>query len=76
MSYVRTENGFAQSSSITPGYPNTIDGQMKFQSEYIKAPKDLIINEAMNSNYEYLPQMVAIIMIGLSYIIIAIKLLN
>lgn len=56
MSYVRTENGFAQSSSITPGYPNTIDGQMKFQSEYIKAPKDLIINEAMNSNYEYLPQ--------------------
>ena len=52
MSYVRTENGFAQSSSITPGYPNTIDGQMKFQSEYIKAPKDLIINEAMNSNYE------------------------
>ena len=56
MAYVRTENGFAQSSSITPGYPNTVDGQMKFQSEYIKTPKDLIINEAMNSNYEYLPQ--------------------
>lgn len=56
MAYVRTENGFAQSSNITPGYPNTVDGQMKFQSEYIKTPKDLIINEAMNSNYEYLPQ--------------------
>lgn len=56
MAYVRTENGFAQSSSITPGYPNTVDGQMKFQSEYVKTPKDLIINEAMNSNYEYLPQ--------------------
>lgn len=56
MAYVRTKSGFAQSSSITPGYPNTVDGQMKFQSEYIKTPKDLIINEAMNSNYEYLPQ--------------------
>ncbi len=56
MAYIRTETGFVQSSSITPGYPNTADGQMKFQNEYFKLPKDLIINEAMNSNYQYLPQ--------------------
>lgn len=51
------ENGnYLLGSSISPGYENGIDGIKKFQKEYMEVPKDLIINEVMNSNYEYLPQ--------------------
>ena len=37
-------------------FENGIDGIKKFQKEYMEVPQDLIINEVMNSNYEYLPQ--------------------
>lgn len=51
------ENGnYLLGSSISPGYENGIDGIKKFQKEYMEVPQDLIINEVMNSNYEYLPQ--------------------
>ena len=56
MAYVRTDTGFVQSSNLSPGYSNDSNGVMKFQSKYMETPKDLIINEAMSSNYEYLPQ--------------------
>lgn len=47
---------YLESNSISPGYDNTVDGIKSFQKKYLSMPKDLVINEAMNNNYSYLPQ--------------------
>ena len=56
VAYIKQDNEFFKSNSISPGYDNTVDGINDFQEKYLKNPDDLIINEAMNSNYSYLPQ--------------------
>ena len=47
---------YLESNSISPGFDNTVDGIKSFQKKYLDTPKSLIINEAMNSNYQYLAQ--------------------
>ena len=47
---------FLESNAISPGFENTVDGIKSFQKKYLTNPKDLMINEAMNSNYKYLAQ--------------------
>ncbi len=55
--YIRlSDQTFREGTNITPGYPNTTDGIKDFSSSKRKNPKDLIINEVMSSNDEYLPQ--------------------
>ncbi|NLC47857.1 MAG: hypothetical protein GX758_00650, partial [Tenericutes bacterium] len=54
--YIKQGNNFLKGVSISPGYENTVDGIKSFQKKYLTNPKDLIINEAMNLNYKYLPQ--------------------
>ncbi len=49
-------NNYLESNAISPGYPNTLDGIKAFQKKYLTYAKDLIINEAMNSNYAYMAQ--------------------
>ena len=45
-----------ESNAISPGFQNTVDGIKSFQKKYLTNPKDLMINEAMNSNYKYMAQ--------------------
>ena len=45
-----------ENNSISPGYDNTVDGIKSFQKKYLSNPKDLMINEVMNSNYSHLAQ--------------------
>ena len=47
---------YLENNAISPGFPNTLDGIKSFEKKYISYPSDLMINEAMNSNYSYLPQ--------------------
>ena len=47
---------YLESNAISPGYANTVDGIKSFQKKYLTPPRDLIISEAMNSNYSYLAQ--------------------
>ena len=56
MAVIYENNNYLVGNSISPGYSNTVDGIKKFQKEYMEVPEDLIINEVMNSNYEYLAQ--------------------
>ena len=56
LAYIKENDKFLTNNSISPGYPNTVDGIKSFQKKYLTKPKELIINEAMNSNYKYLPQ--------------------
>ncbi len=56
MAYIKQDGNFLESNSISPGYPNTVDGIKSFQKKYLSMPKDLVINEAMNNNYSYLAQ--------------------
>lgn len=53
---IREGNDLRENNSISPGYQNTVDGIKSFQKKYLVNTKDLIINEAMNSNYAHLPQ--------------------
>lgn len=53
---IKQDSGFLESNAISPGYQNTVDGIKSFQKKYLNNPKDLIISEAMNSNYSHLPQ--------------------
>ena len=53
---IMQDKGFLESNAISPGYPNTVDGIKAFQKKYLENPKDLIISEAMNSNYSYIAQ--------------------
>lgn len=54
--YIKQGENFLSSINISPGYSNTVDGIKSFQKKYLANPKELIINEAMNLNYKYLPQ--------------------
>lgn len=54
--YIRENNTFNESISISPGYSNTVDGIKSFQKKYLEMPKDLVINEVMNKNTKYLEQ--------------------
>lgn len=54
--FIKQEDKFLESSSISPGYQNTVDGINSFQKKYLKNTEGLIINEVMNSNSKYLPQ--------------------
>lgn len=56
VAFVKQDKLFLESASISPGYPNTVDGIKSFQKKYLSTPETLIINEAMNSNYQYLAQ--------------------
>ena len=56
IAYIRQGENYLESNSISPGYDNTVDGIKAFQKKYLKLEKDLIITEAMNSNYKHLPQ--------------------
>ena len=56
LAYIKEGENFLTNNSISPGYPNTVDGIKSFQKKYLVKVKDLIINEAMNSNYKYLAQ--------------------
>ncbi len=55
--YIKMSDGtFEEATNITPGYPNTTSGMEMFSSKERKNPSELIINEAMSSNREYLIQ--------------------
>lgn len=56
MAVIYENDNYLIGNSISPGYSNTLNGIKSFQKEYLKVPEDLIINEVMNSNYEYLAQ--------------------
>ena len=56
MALIKQGKDYVQNNSISPGYPNTVDGISRFEKKYITYAKDLLINEAMNSNYQYIPQ--------------------
>ncbi len=56
MALIREGDNLLLNNSISPGYDNTVDGIKSFQKKYLSNPKSLIINEAMNSNYSYMPQ--------------------
>lgn len=62
--YSNLANGYAleyqkgeylKTGVLSGGFENDINGIEKFAKEYEQTPKSLIINEAMSSNYEYLP---------------------
>ena len=56
LALIKEGSKLLENNSISPGYPNTVDGIKDFQKKYLDNPKDLIINEAMNSNYSYMAQ--------------------
>ena len=56
MAYIKENGTFSQSSNISPGYENTVNGITKFSETRLKNGNDLIINEVMNSNSAYLVQ--------------------
>ena len=56
LAYIKQDGKFLENNSISPGYENTVDGIKSFQKKYLDLEKELIINEAMNSNYKYLAQ--------------------
>lgn len=56
IAYIKENGAFYQSSNISPGYQNTIDGINKFSERKLKNSNGLIINEVMNSNSSYLAQ--------------------
>lgn len=47
---------FKQTGILTGGYENNISGSEEFAKKYQKNKNTLIINEVMNSNFEYLAQ--------------------
>ena len=53
---IKEGKSYLESNSISPGYPNNVDGIKSFQKKYLTYESDLIINEVMNSNYKYLAQ--------------------
>lgn len=56
MAYIKENGVFYQSSNISPGYENNVDGIAEFSESKLKNNNDLIINEVMNSNSSYLAQ--------------------
>ena len=56
LALIKQGNNYLESNAISPGYQNTVDGIKAFQKKYLKTPSDLIVSEAMNSNYSYLAQ--------------------
>lgn len=49
------DDNYIESSDISPGYLNDMDGKEKYQKS-LKLPKELIINEVMTYNTKYLSQ--------------------
>ena len=56
MAYIREGDKYLMNNSISPGFDNGVNGIKAFQKKYLKVESSLIINEAMNNNYSYLPQ--------------------
>lgn len=65
VTYTNLANGVAlikqasqmlESSNLSAGFDNTVDGINAFEEKYQTNPSDLIINEVMNNNYSYLAQ--------------------
>ena len=65
LSYENLANGYALSYTgstytktgvLTGGYENNLEGAKKFANKYELEPEELVINEVMNNNFEYLPQ--------------------
>lgn len=46
---------FVETTDISPGYPNTVNGKREY-AKADSAPNDLIISEVMNGNHQYLKQ--------------------
>ncbi len=55
-SYQYSSGSYAANSTISCGFDNDVEGIEKFQKKYLKNSKDLIINEVMNTNKQYLAQ--------------------
>ena len=53
---IKINNKLIKSSVISPGFENTVDGVDKFNKTF-KTNQDIIINEVMNNNFSYLPQL-------------------
>ena len=53
---IKQDKEYLENNKISPGYPNTLDGIKAFEKKYMGYSHDLLINEAMNSNYQYLAQ--------------------
>lgn len=49
-------NDYIYSSTINPGYDNTLAGTAEFSEKYYSNPSSLMINEVMNNNSSYLVQ--------------------
>lgn len=56
VAYVKENGKWRQGNNVSPGYLNTFEGKMQFQKELDFSKNDLIINEVMVSNNNYLPQ--------------------
>ena len=56
LALIKEGDKLLENNSISPGYPNTVDGIKSFQKKYLTNPKGLMISEAMNSNFKYLAQ--------------------
>ena len=55
VAYCLSGNAYHNNAVVSPGYDNDTKGVEAFAANYQKAKTQLIINEAMSSNYQYLP---------------------
>jgi len=53
---IKEGNDYIYSSTINPGYDNTLAGTTEFSEKYYSNPNSLMINEVMNNNSSYLSQ--------------------
>ena len=56
LAYIKFGDIWYQSSDISPGQPNNVEGKYSFMKNIDKAPEDIIISEVMSSNNSYFSQ--------------------
>ena len=56
VAYIKEDNRWIPSISISPGYPNDTNGKIEYQKNIDSLKEGLLINEVMSSNNKYLPQ--------------------
>ena len=56
IAYIKENNKWHLASNISPGYPNTTQGQIDYANNIDYMKQDIVINEVMSSNNHYLPQ--------------------
>ena len=54
--YVLVDDKYIETTNISPGFSNDVDGSKEFNESLRKNKKELIINEVMNNNTKYLVQ--------------------